>query len=109
MTFGGNYELNGKQSGIDNVGGDDKYDISMSEASTNIMNNKYYRKAKNSNYGEFVNIYAPYYVKYDYCDINNKCRTIVNRGTSFSAPIVAGVIATIMSENNDVKFIIRLF
>jgi len=89
--------------GIDNFGLNNNNDTN-NQISTKIMKSKYYRKADNSNYGKEVNIYAPYYVKYDYCNKNNKCSTIKNAGTSFSAPLVAGVVATIMSENQNIAF-----
>jgi len=60
---------------------------------------KSYRRAYFSNYGKKVDIYAPGYVKAFYRDKYDKEQTEKWDGTSFSSPIVAGVAATIMSEN----------
>jgi len=51
-----------------------------------------------SNYGKNVNIYAPGFVKLFYQNRSKEDISEYNSGTSFSAPIVAGVAATIMSE-----------
>ncbi|ORX41601.1 hypothetical protein BCR36DRAFT_375218, partial [Piromyces finnis] len=91
--------------GIDNAGGNDKnYSLSYEEGSVKKMKTKFYRKHKNSNYGKGVNIYAPYYVNYYFCNKNDSCDYAYSGGTSFSAPIVGGVIATIMSENQNINF-----
>ena len=66
-----------------------------------------YVKAYYSNYGKDVNIYAPGFVRVEYNTGLNETTYEEHfvSGTSFSAPIVAGVIATYMSENPDVKHI----
>jgi len=65
----------------------------------------YLKKAPNSNYGEGVDIFAPYTVKLSFRDRNGK---LVDKtdcsGTSFSAPIISGVSALIMSENPNKEF-----
>ncbi|ORY52158.1 subtilisin-like protein [Neocallimastix californiae] len=58
-----------------------------------------------SNYGPSVNLYAPYTVvsliKYDEkSDLSFEH----SHGSSFSSPITAGIAATIMSENSNIKF-----
>jgi len=60
---------------------------------------KYYKRAYFSNYGKKVDVYAPGYVKAFYK--NGTDHELIKNwyGTSFSSPIVAGVAATIMSEN----------
>jgi len=81
------------------VGGIDNY---VNQLKTMATQN--YRKSKNSNYGECVDIYAPYTVR-TYCNNNESVTTVeVQSGTSLSAPIVSGVAATIMSEQTNTKF-----
>eukprot|EP00833_Pecoramyces_ruminatium_P004327 jgi/Orpsp1_1/1178359/evm.model.c7180000064999.1 len=63
-----------------------------------------YRAAIFSNFGKNVDIYAPGYANAKYQDINGIDIKDVVAGTSYSSPIVAGVAATIMSENPDIKF-----
>jgi len=65
-----------------------------------------YTKAEESNYGDQVNVYAPFYVSAEYIkDIKDGESDIYKvEGTSFSAPITAGVIATIMSEYPEIEF-----
>jgi len=60
---------------------------------------KNYRKAFFSNFGKVVDIYAPGFVKIPYRDRYEVDQIVYAYGTSFSSPIVAGVAATIMSEN----------
>jgi len=67
-----------------------------------------YRKAYYSNYGNKVDIYAPGTVKVLFdneftMNGNSDYYSCVD-GTSYSAPIVSGVVATIMSEKPDLKF-----
>ncbi|ORX52623.1 subtilisin-like protein [Piromyces finnis] len=57
-----------------------------------------------SNSGETVNIYAPFYVYGSYQDEKGRDHDDYFYGTSFSAPIVAGVAATIMGEFKAIKF-----
>jgi len=81
---------------IDNVicvGGINNYDIS------NI-----YTVAEISNYGPSVDIYAPLVAKADILNDQNIVESIFSAGTSNSSPIVAGMIATYMSENPKKKF-----
>lgn len=98
------------------------------------MKTDWYTVDKRSNYGEEVDIYAPFWMHYhgdiyfeeivykyvssilgveisDICDVEpiergflTKDIEFVISGTSFSSPIVAGVAATIMSENPHIKF-----
>ncbi|ORY26378.1 subtilisin-like protein [Neocallimastix californiae] len=71
---------------------------------TRMMKSNQYVKDIESNYGKEVDLYAPYHVQVEYQD--NKFN-YVNKsvcGTSFSAPIVAGVAATIISENPGVQY-----
>jgi len=63
-----------------------------------------YRTAIYSNYGRMVDIYAPGFVKIYYQDTDGVNHPKYEAGTSFSAPIVAGVAATIMSENPNYYF-----
>jgi len=80
--------------------------LHLEEKST--MRPENYRRAYYSNYGEQVNIYAPGTVNVLYdnefsMNGNSDYYTWVD-GTSYAAPIVAGVVATIMGENPDMKF-----
>ncbi|ORX85353.1 subtilisin-like protein [Anaeromyces robustus] len=63
-----------------------------------------YRKAMYSNYGSVVNVYAPGYIMVGYQDANHVNQEIVTYGNSLSSPLVAGVIATIMSEYPEIQF-----
>jgi len=56
-----------------------------------------YRLSGNTNYGGDVNIYAPYYADVEYINNGRVVKQNV-AGTSFSSPIVAGIISTILSE-----------
>jgi len=69
-----------------------------------------YTAAYYSNYGSCVDIHAPGFISgadfYD-CDISSStiCTSYsVSEGTSYSAPIVAGVAALIMSENPNTEY-----
>jgi len=69
------------------------------------MSSNNYRLSNFTNYGDVVDIYAPGYFEvsyqnFDYTDIND----FVVAGTSGSAPLVAGVAASIMSEHPDEFF-----
>jgi len=57
-----------------------------------------YEIAFNSNYGRDVDIYAPFYANTLVVIDGNK-RNVYSSGTSYSSPIVAGIISTILSEN----------
>jgi len=63
-----------------------------------------YVLASFSNYGNVVDIYAPGHVKVYYQDENRNNTQIYATGTSYSTPIVAGVAATIMSEETSTHF-----
>ncbi|ORX81450.1 subtilisin-like protein [Anaeromyces robustus] len=60
-----------------------------------------YERANYSNYGECVDLFAPGTVR-----ITNKNNEIISNvsGTSFAAPFVSGLAATIMAENSDIKY-----
>jgi len=64
----------------------------------------YYRREKNSNYGEYVDLYGPYAAEIEYINKDKKNVKAVIEGTSYASPIVAGVAATIISEHDDIKF-----
>jgi len=57
-----------------------------------------------SNYGNHVDIYAPYNVELVYKVVDGEIINRYNQGTSFSSPLTAGTIATIMSDNPGIKF-----
>jgi len=56
-----------------------------------------------SNYGKNVDLYAPSNVKVQ-VKINGKVTLDDTHGTSFSCPIVSGIVATIISENSTVSY-----
>jgi len=64
----------------------------------------YYRKEEFSNYGQYVDLYAPYAAEIEYINKEKKNVKAVVEGTSFAAPIVSGLAATIISEHDDIKF-----
>ncbi|ORX75191.1 subtilisin-like protein [Anaeromyces robustus] len=76
--------------------------ISVGAIDTSLFNNEY-QSSYYTNFGNCVDIFAPGnatepnlgYYKKDYIKIY---------GTSFAAPLVAGVAATIMSENPNIEF-----
>jgi len=72
------------------------------EEKKEIFNNPY-NKANFSNYGQGVDIYAPGYVNYTVYNPYYGIREGITHGTSYSTPIVVGVAASIMSEN-DIKY-----
>jgi len=63
-----------------------------------------YQKIDRSNYGPSVDIYAPSYAVAEYVDEYGEIVEELTFGNSFATPMVAGVIATIMSENPNTKF-----
>jgi len=69
-----------------------------------VMNSTLYRKSSFSNYGEGVDIYAPgyFYASYQDSKFVNRMKSV--DGTSYSAALVSGVIATIMGENLEVNY-----
>jgi len=79
------------------------YDYYM-ENSKNITLPYKYQKAYFSNYGDNVNIYAPGFFYGEYQNNKSENKDVVVFGTSFSSPIVVGVIATIMSEHPEIEF-----
>jgi len=81
------------------VGGIDNYVNKMK-----TMETANYKISEDSNFGECVDIYAPYSVRVHYKDQNSKVYAEEEHGTSFSAPIVAGVAATIMSDQNKTNY-----
>ncbi|KAG4092130.1 peptidase S8/S53 domain-containing protein [Neocallimastix lanati (nom. inval.)] len=58
---------------------------------------------ENSNYGSSVNFYSAYSIKSEIL-VNNEIKKLVDHGTSYSSPLVAGLIATLMSENSDIEY-----
>jgi len=62
-----------------------------------------YSAASYTNFGKCVDIHAPGIFRHAYSEESND-DYMIGFGTSGSAPIVAGVIATIMSENSNVKY-----
>jgi len=80
------------------------YDHYDHEKKLEVMDKTYYKKAKFSNFGEGVDIYAPGYSMVSYLDDKNKLIQKVVSGTSYSAPITSGVIATLLSEYPEKKF-----
>ncbi|ORX83268.1 subtilisin-like protein [Anaeromyces robustus] len=76
-----------------------------SQYENNTTIEKEYTIDKNSNYGEGVDIYAPFHVKLAYEDVDgNRYEEEIYGGTSYATPLVSGVVATILSENPDEKF-----
>jgi len=69
------------------------------------MSSNNYRLSNYTNYGDVVDIYAPGYFEVSYQNLNYiNINDIVIWGTSGSAPLVAGVAASIMSEHPDEFF-----
>jgi len=81
------------------VGGIDNY---IGELKTMLTKN--YKKDSDSNYGRVVDIYAPISVYTSYLSSNNKSITAIASGTSFSAALVSGVAANIMSKDKNTKY-----
>jgi len=68
-----------------------------------IEENQKYQMNHNSNYGDCIDIFAPGDVVIPYL-VNNINDYESIGGTSFAAPIVAGVAASIMSEHPEIQF-----
>ncbi|OUM60093.1 hypothetical protein PIROE2DRAFT_14218 [Piromyces sp. E2] len=90
------------------VGAVDTYgfneELVFPENPTKIMKTQYYRKADFSNYGNRIDIFAPGFSVVEYKNEKKINVQEITVGTSFSSPIVAGIVATLMSENSDIKF-----
>lgn len=80
------------------VGGIDSYSLD------DLTKTEKYIRTKLSNFGKEVDIYAPYHSKVEYQDKYGENWNETIQGTSFSTPIAAGIAATIMSENPNIKF-----
>jgi len=68
------------------------------------MLTKKYKRDPNSNYGKVVDIYAPFYAYATYISYDGKTKSEIFSGTSLSAPLVAGVAATIMAEDKSTTY-----
>ncbi|OUM64769.1 hypothetical protein PIROE2DRAFT_8383 [Piromyces sp. E2] len=77
------------------VGGVDSYQLSSVT--------KKFTRSKYSNYGKQVDIYAPFDVIAEYVE-NGKVVKGDFSGTSYSTPLVSGIIASIISDNPNTKF-----
>ncbi|ORX78904.1 hypothetical protein BCR32DRAFT_301338 [Anaeromyces robustus] len=76
--------------------------ISVGGVTSNIYGDGYYR-ADNSNYGDCIDIFAPYNVIT--ADPENGFKASKkSSGTSYSSPLIAGVAASIMSEHPEIKY-----
>ncbi|ORX77387.1 hypothetical protein BCR32DRAFT_328936 [Anaeromyces robustus] len=65
----------------------------------------HYRRAEYSNFGDCIDIFAPGDVTIPDLRENTNLNSYTSvRGTSFAAPIVAGVAASIMAEHPDIEF-----
>jgi len=62
-----------------------------------------YTSHDSSNYGDAVDFYAPFVVISEVI-YKGKQIKIRHNGTSFSSPLVAGMIATLMSENPEIEY-----
>jgi len=77
------------------------------DKTSNRMQPVNYIKADFSNYGREMDIYAPSYVIFNSESIDGKWEEnelYMDRGTSYSSPIVAGVVATILSDHPEISF-----
>ncbi|OUM60239.1 carbohydrate-binding module family 18 protein [Piromyces sp. E2] len=91
---------------IDTVGANKfmKWTVPEGDMVTKEMNTTNYRKVWWSNYGKVVDIYGPGYIHVEFKDKDDQDIDKVVYGTSFTAPVISGVIATIMSENPHIEF-----
>ncbi|OUM61780.1 hypothetical protein PIROE2DRAFT_12137 [Piromyces sp. E2] len=85
------------------VGGIENVDM-KEDPFTTLMHSENYTKAKLSNYGTFVSLYAPYYTHVAFQNSYLQDVEFLASGTSYSSSLVAGIVATVMSENKDVEF-----
>ncbi|ORX64925.1 hypothetical protein BCR32DRAFT_286767 [Anaeromyces robustus] len=77
--------------------------INVGAVDSEIKNNEIVR-AEYSNFGKCIDIFAPGNV-IDISAMRSDSDVLrENRGTSFSTPMVAGVVATIISEHPEIKF-----
>jgi len=81
--------------------------VASSKSITNDNMDKVYMRATYSNFGSCVDIYAPGQTLFPI--YNGKYEIFGNRynvtsGTSLSAPLVSGVIATLMSEHPEIDY-----
>ncbi|OUM58570.1 hypothetical protein PIROE2DRAFT_27518, partial [Piromyces sp. E2] len=95
---------NGNMNGCELPGSDDfnaipgfRKSIVVGGVSPKLYGDGYYR-VHNSNYGDCVDIFAPVEVVFPDFSKGSRSAHTATGGTSCSAPIVAGVVATIMSE-----------
>ncbi|ORX78116.1 subtilisin-like protein [Anaeromyces robustus] len=68
------------------------------------LNGDGYTKSFYSNYGNCVDIFAPGLVTFPYNEYGSTTDVNTLEGTSCATPIVAGIIASIMSEHPEIKF-----
>eukprot|EP00833_Pecoramyces_ruminatium_P005639 jgi/Orpsp1_1/1179671/evm.model.c7180000070278.1 len=81
------------------------YRLAINVGSTeSFITNDGYKMASYSNYGDCIDIYAPGNVTYPYAYNNSTSSYRLDVGTSCSAPLVAGVAASIMSEHPEIQF-----
>ncbi|ORX77641.1 subtilisin-like protein, partial [Anaeromyces robustus] len=101
---------NGNMNGCEPVGSDDfnsipgyRQCIVVGGVAPKLYGDAYYR-AGVSNYGDCIDIFAP--IEVTNADVSKGDRNgfTTSGGTSCSAPIVAGIAATIMSEHPEIKF-----
>jgi len=89
---------------IDNFGADTTENHSYETLHTQDMNSEYYRKANYSNFGNIVDIYAPGFADFYIKDDQDNIIYGIDSGTSVASPIVAGIVATILREHQEIKF-----
>ncbi|ORX42857.1 subtilisin-like protein [Piromyces finnis] len=91
---------------IDNIGINEtmQWKVLERDMETKMMNTTHYRKVWWSNYGRVVDIYGPGYIHVEINDKDGRNIDKVVYGTSFTTPVITGVIATIMSEHKEIKF-----
>jgi len=82
----------------------------------NLINKKYEKLINNyngtikyqlsdwSDYGKNVDIYGPGFFYAEYQNFNSENKGTYGHGTSFTTPIVSGIIATIMSDTPNVNY-----